>query len=113
MEQIRTLSREVGCVAMVQAILLLPAELFMAALGLRTIPMFRPHAQEVVTLYADRVWTLWVFLLAFPLCVVAAGALSIASSRSAATAMASRAVAAMTAIALAILAIVMVHMLAN
>ena len=113
MEQTRTFSREVGYVGMVQAILLLPAALFMAALGLRTIPVFRHHAQEVVTLYADRVWTLWVLLLAFPLCVVAAGSLTLVASRSAATAHAWRAVAAMTAVALAILAIVVLHMLAN
>ena len=113
MEQIRTFSREVRYVGMVQAILLLPAALFMAALGLRPIPMFQHRAQEVVMLYADRVWTLWVLLLALPLGVAAAGSLTLLSSRSAATAHASRAVAAMTAVALGILAIVVLHMLAN
>jgi hypothetical protein len=105
--------REVSHVATLQTILLLPAAVFMAALGLRAIPMFERSAQGVVMAYAARVWTLWVLLLAFPLCVAAAGSLTLLSNRVEAGAEASRVVAAVTAAAFAILAIVVVHMLAN
>ena len=113
MEPISMFPRKLGYVAPLQAILILPAAVFMAALGLRTVPVFQQQAQEVVMLYAHRVWTLWVLLLSLPLCVVAAGSLAMLSSPVAARAEASRAVAAMTAVALVILAIVVAHMLAN
>jgi hypothetical protein len=105
--------REPGYVAMLQAILLLPAAIFMAALALRTIPTFEHGAQGVVMLYAGRVWTLWVLLLTLPLCVVAAGSLTVLSNRVRPVAQASRAVALLTAAALVIVAVVVVHMLAN
>ena len=113
MEPIRRFSAGPGYVAALQAILLSPAALFMAALGLRVIPALQHQAQGVVMLYADRVWTLWVLLLVLPLCVVAAGSLTMLSSRLAAAAPAPRAVAVLTAVASGILAIVVVHMLAN
>jgi hypothetical protein len=105
--------REPGFVATLQAILLLPAAVFMAALGLRTLPMFEHRAQGVVLLYASRVWTLWVLLLALPLCVAAAGALTVLSNRVAPVARGSTVVAVLTAAALVILAVVVAHMLAN
>ena len=105
--------REHSDVALAQAILLLPAAVFMTALALRTIPMFERAAQGVVMLYAGRVWTLWVLLLTLPLCVAAAGFVTVLSNRAAPAAQAARAVAAMTAASLAILAVVVVHMLAN
>ena len=105
--------QEPGYVATLQAILLLPAAVFMAALGLRTIPMFQQQAQGVVLLYAGRIWTLWVLLLALPICVVAAGLLTVLSNRVAAAALSSKAVAVLTVAALVILAIVLTHMLAN
>jgi hypothetical protein len=56
-------------VAAMQLVLIFPAALFMTAVVLRNVETLHDRAQRIVMLYAGRVWTLWVLLLALPLCV--------------------------------------------
>lgn len=62
-------------VAVTQAVLLFPATLFMTALLTRDLPQYAlAHAAgELVVWYAARMWTLWLLLLALPLCALVAG----------------------------------------
>jgi len=63
--------------AAVELLLILPAVLFMAALAGRYLPpagnQLAVTAQQIVTWYASRMWTLWVLLLALPILVTASG----------------------------------------
>src|SRR5690242_2909517 len=64
-------------IATLQAGLLFPAALFMAALVVRELrPLqYQParSAHQLVMWYAGRVWTLWILLLALPLTVLGMG----------------------------------------
>jgi len=56
-------------------LLLFPAALFMAALGIRNLPLNETatSAQRIVMWYTGRLWTLWVLLLALPFAVLMTG----------------------------------------
>ncbi len=60
-----------------QLLLISPAALFMVALILRGLGpvQYQPAylAQQVVMWYSARLWTLWVLLIALPLCVLGMG----------------------------------------
>ena len=60
-----------------QLVLISPAALFMAALVVRTVEalQYGPAltAQRVVSWYSERMWTLWVLLVALPLMVLVIG----------------------------------------
>ena len=64
-------------IAAAELLLIFPAALFMSALVVRSLqpPQYQPAhtAQQVVTWYAGRTWTLWVLLMALPLAVLASG----------------------------------------
>jgi hypothetical protein len=119
-------------VAASQLLLICPAVLFMGALVVRNLSLLQNEpahtAQQIVTWYAGRMWTLWALLIALPLGVLVTGCIMLARSWSkgirlpeAAQQMlaaihANRAmliVAVMTLTAGAILTIVALHMLAN
>jgi hypothetical protein len=119
-------------VAALQLALLSPAALFMAALVVRSLGPLEDEpahsAQRIVLLYAGRVWTLWVLLLALPIAVLVTGCatllrgwgrdaeLSDTAPQSLPVTHARPArllVAATTLTAAGILAIVVLHMLAN
>ena len=53
--------------------LLCPAALFMAAVVVGEVPALHDGAQRIVMMYAGKVWTRWVLLLAPPLCVLLVG----------------------------------------
>jgi hypothetical protein len=119
-------------IATLQAGLLFPAALFMAALVVRELrPLqYQParSAHQLVMWYAGRVWTLWILLLALPLTVLGIGcatlfrnwnhemalAQNVRQSLAAVRAnIASLLVAATTLAAAGILVIVVLHMLAD
>lgn len=60
-----------------QLLFILPAALFMTALIVRMLgPLqYEPAhtAQQIVTWYSGRIWTLWVLLVALPLAVLGLG----------------------------------------
>jgi hypothetical protein len=119
-------------VAGLQAALIFPAILFLAAVlvGAGDPPQYELArvAQGIVTWYSARMWTLWVLLLMLPLAVLAAGCLTLLGSWNRAV---DPPVAARPAVALlpapvatffvagttftsaAVLAVVVLHMLAN
>jgi hypothetical protein len=66
----RQITRVVGAL---QLVLIFPAALFMTAVVVRNVEPLQERAQGIVMLYAGRVWTLWVLLLALPLCVLFTG----------------------------------------
>lgn len=116
-------------IAALDAFLILPAALFMAALVLRELPPLQSSAQQFVMWYAGRVWTLWVLLLALPFTVLVTGGFTLLRSWNRGVAMPEEArrwlaavrgqsaatlfVAATTLAAAGILAIVVLHMAAN
>lgn len=72
-------------VAALEVLLIFPASLFMTALFVRNLQpqQFEPAhtAQRIVTWYAARTHVgLWLFLMAFPLAVLAIGCVSLARS---------------------------------
>jgi len=60
-----------------QVVLIMPAALFMASLLLRTVGALQSEpartAQQIVSWYSERLWTLWVLLIALPLVVLGVG----------------------------------------
>ncbi len=96
-----------------QIALLSPALLFLAAVGIQMVHALGP-AQQIVMLYAGKMWTLWILLIALPLAVLASSWKLLRSSRESTDSRwllpLSRAV---TTTAGIILAIVAVHMAAN
>lgn len=116
-------------IAALNAVLIFPAALFMAALVLRELPPLQIAAQQFVMWYAGRIWTLWVLLLALPFTVLVTGSVTLLHSWDRAMAMpvqgrqwlaavrgqsgATLFVAAMTLAAAGILAIVVLHMAAD
>ncbi len=118
-------------IAATQLVLIFPAALFMAAVVLRNLPLqyqLAHSAQQLVMWYAERMWTLWVLLLALPLTVLVTGCATLAHSWNREIALpdgarqlpgiarahfATLLVALTTLAAAGILAIVGLHMLAN
>ena len=108
-------------------VLIFPAALFMAALVIRNLPLHEManNAQQIVTWYAGRIWTLWVLLLALPFVVLITGCAALfrdwmempnAARQPLAIIRAQPAslfIAVLTLTAAGILAIVVLHMLAN
>ncbi len=119
-------------IVVIQSFFIFPAALFMAALVVRTL-QWLPYdaaitAQQIVGWYAERMWTLWVLLLALPAAALATGGATLllswkpdaqvpqAESAPAArnrTPLATLLIAAPTASSAGILAVVVLHMLAN
>jgi heme/copper-type cytochrome/quinol oxidase subunit 2 len=61
-------------IAAAQLLLLLPACVFMASLGMRVLGMPQSEpAQQIVTWYSLRMWTLCVLLIALPLAALVIG----------------------------------------
>jgi hypothetical protein len=119
-------------VAAAQLFLIFPALLFMGSLVVRNLSPLQGgmvHAgQQIVMWYAERMWTLWVLLIALPLGVLVTGYVMFArnwsrdaglpqfAKQAVATIRANGemlVVAVLTLIAGAILVIVVLHMLAN
>jgi hypothetical protein len=119
-------------IAAAQLSLIFPAALFMTALIVRNLQplQYEPahSAQQVVTWYAGRMWTLWILLLALPIAVLVTGCATLLRGwnrdatlpqalRQSLTAIRSHLatlfVAATTLAAAGILAIVVLHMMAN
>lgn len=99
--------------AFLQAVLLLPAALFMASLIVRTLgpPSNEPAhaAQRIVMWYAGRLWTLRVLLFALPCLVLVSGCAALRTRVHGRP----RLVAFTTAASAGILAIVAVHVLTH
>ena len=119
-------------IALMELVLIFPAALFMTALVLRNLQPLQNEparsAQQLVTWYAGRMWTLWVPLLGLPFIVLVSGCAELLRSWNRATVLALRSqrslavvrahlaslfIAATTLIAGVILAIVVLHVLAN
>lgn len=64
-------------VAALQLVMIAPAALFMMAVVVRYVPLLHDGAQRIVMSYAGKVWTLWLLLLALPLCVLCIGGMSL------------------------------------
>jgi hypothetical protein len=97
--------------------LLTPAMLFMFALLIRN---FTPlpfkvtgAAQQIVSWYSARMWTLWMFLLALPVTVLACGAATLRHNNHGLSRTWRGLLGTATLAAGGILAIVILHMLAN
>ena len=125
----RTLTR--GIAAMELA-LIFPAALFMSALVVRNPQPLHNEpahtAQRIIMWYSERMWTLWLLLLAMPIAVLVTGCVALWRSSSRDVGLSSTArqslilmraplatsfVAATTLAAGGILVIVVLHMLAN
>jgi hypothetical protein len=119
-------------IAAVEMAVILPAVLFMAALAVRDVQPLQDEpahaAQQIVSWYSARVWTLWLLLVALPLGVLVTGCATLLHFRTRdvqprRTARQSLALfraphvtlflAATTLAAAGILVIVVLHMLAN
>jgi len=117
-------------VAILQSALIFPAILFLTAvlIGAGDPPQYdlARIAQEIVSWYAARMWTLWLLLLILPLAVGTAGYVTLlgnwngsvelpAGERSALSAapVATVFVAGTTFTSVGVLAVVVLHMLAN
>lgn len=105
-------------------LLISPAVLFLVAVIVERLQKQPAHvAQQIVMWYAERMWTLWVLLLALPLSVLISGCISLLKDSSGSAqhkvlaafhpAGAKTSVAVTTATAAIIVAIVILHMLAN
>ena len=67
-------------VAVSEFILLFPAALFLLAVVARYLQPIAYPAQQIVTWYSDRMWTLWVLLIALPLIALFSGSLALLNS---------------------------------
>ena len=111
-------------------LLISPAVFFLVAVIVQRLQPLQPAhtAQHIVMWYAERMWTLWILLLALPLAVLVSGCISWLQDSSGSVQVASlarRALAALhpagartsiavtTATAAVIVGIVILHMLAN
>jgi hypothetical protein len=97
-------------VAVAGLVLILPAALFMAALVVRGLPQqpIAAAAQQLVTWYSERMWTLWVLLLLMPMAAFVSGCASLVDGGKGRLP-----VVATTLVSALILAIVVLHMAAN
>jgi hypothetical protein len=108
--------KHVRLAAAVDALLVLPAALFMAALFVRSAFPPATLAQGLIAWYSGRIWTLWVLLLALPAAALAVGCGTLVASGALRTIRQHLAMllVAVTSIAAAVIvAIVMLHMAAN
>ena len=114
-------------------LLISPAVLFLVAVLVQRLQLLRNEpahtAQHIVLWYAERMWTLWILLPAFPLSVLISGWLSLLRDSSAGGQIASlpqkalaglhpagaagTSVAVTTVTAAVIVGVVILHMLAN
>ena len=110
--------------AVIHALLITPAALFIGAVVLRRVPALQDTAQGLVLLYAGRGWTLWLLLLALPMVVLTSGCIAVYQERIAdrkrtdhptvvTIPLSGVFVKALTALSAAILATVILHMLAT
>jgi uncharacterized protein YceK len=118
--------------AAVHLLLISPAVLFLVAVIVQRLePLQREPAhtaQQIVMWYAERMWTLWILLLALPLSVLISGCISLmkdSSDSAQAASLAQKALAALhpagartsvavtTMTAAVIVGIVILHMLAH
>jgi hypothetical protein len=119
-------------IAATEFVLLLPAVVFMSALLARSLGGLQSQtahiAQQIISWYADRVWTLWVLLTALPLAALVIGCVTLLQNRKGgagaredpgqlsawkSTHLATSMIAAETLAAGLILAVVAVHILMN
>ena len=119
-------------IAATELVLIFPAALFLTAVVARHLQplQYEPAhtAQQIVTWYSVRYWTLWVLLISLPFAALLTGCVTLLSNsnggnegqqagrqRSAAirTQLSTRVIAAETLAAGLILAVVALHMLAN
>lgn len=119
-------------IAAAELVLIFPAALFMTAVVTRLLqPLpYAPAqvAQQIITWYSDRYWTLWVLLIALPFAALVTGCVMLLRNRNRGpdlpraprlpfalirTDIATRIIAAVTLSAGVVLAVVFVHMLAN
>jgi hypothetical protein len=113
--------------AALDLVLIVPAALFMTALVMRNLPLqeVANAAQRIVMWYSEKMWTLWVLLLALPFTVLITGCMTLFRDRIEMPHAAGQPlgliraepvslfVAAQTLGAAGILAIVVLHMMAN
>ncbi len=68
-------------IALLQLVLILPAALFMTSLVVRNLgpSQYEPAhtAQQIVTWYAERLWTLWVLLFTLPCIALVIGGVTL------------------------------------
>ncbi len=109
-------------IAVAELVLIFPAVLFLAAVVARGLLPLHDAAQQIVSFYAGRIWTLWVLLLALPLTALLTGCVTLLSNTSQGTRQPSaligahlptRIIAVGTLAAGVILVVVVLHMLAN
>jgi hypothetical protein len=104
-------------IAVIEPVLIFPAVLFMTSLVLRNLQplQYEParSAQQLVMWYADRMWTLWVFLLALPITVLVSGMATLRYKNRDLLHTSRALLGAITLVAGGILTIVVLHMLAN
>jgi hypothetical protein len=109
-----------------ELILILPALVFLTAVVVRYIPPLADPAQQVVMWYANRIWTLWVLLIALPSAALITGSAALLVGSSTANVghaprfspafgmrLPVRIIAVETLTAGMILSVVVLHMLAN
>jgi hypothetical protein len=115
-------------IAVTELMLTFPAALFLAAVVARYLQPLQYAAQQIVTWYADRLWTLWVLLIGLPFAALLTGCVTLLgsanggpnkaqsarqSSASIFASLSTRIIAAATLAAGLILAVVALHVLAN
>lgn len=103
-------SKPASLAAAAGLVAILPAALFMTALVVRNLSQleFARPAQQIVMWYSDRMWALWLLLLALPCGALVTGCAALAQ------AWRPRVIfVATTLISAVILAIVVLHMAAN
>ena len=115
-------------IAVSEFILLFPAALFLLAVVARYLQPIAYPAQQIVTWYSDRMWTLWVLLIALPLLALFSGSLAVLNNQQnssgnswstnllgpeATDQLSSKIIAVETITACVFLAVVVLHMLAN
>ncbi len=117
-------------IAAAHLLLIFPAVLFLVSVIVQHLKVLQPAptAQHIVMWYAERMWTLWILLLALPLSVLISGCISLLRDWSGSTHAASvsdksldtlhlagtkTAIAVTTATAAVIVGVVILHMLAN
>ncbi len=107
-------------IPLVQVLLLIPSSLFMLSLFLRAVPpadsTVVQAAQQVVTWFSGRIWTLWILLAFLPLMALLLGGTTLVfvrDGRADPTAEAFPLIAGLTLVAWVILVIVGVHVLMN
>ncbi len=64
-------------VAAVELVLIFPAALFLTAVVARQLQPMQYAAQQVVTWYSGRLWTLWILLIILPLAALFIGCVTL------------------------------------